>query len=88
MSHEDDRTNVASRTDRYVVISSDCHAGASIPMYAEYLEARHRDDFSAWEASFVNPYQDLLDTQSPNYLRNFDSGIRQRQLEATAPSAR
>jgi predicted TIM-barrel fold metal-dependent hydrolase len=72
----------ATNGDRYTVISSDCHAGASVPMYGEYLEARFRDDFMAWESSFVNPYQDLLDTESSEYLRNFDSTIRQRELEA------
>jgi predicted TIM-barrel fold metal-dependent hydrolase len=72
----------AATDDRYVVISSDCHAGASIPMYRDYLEARYHDEFAAWEADFVNPYQDLLDTASEEYLRNFDDRIRQRDLHA------
>ena len=78
----DDGRNQFTANGRYVVISSDCHAGASIPMYRDYLERRYLDDFAAWEASFVNPYQDLLDTGSPEYLRNFDSAIRQVELEA------
>ena len=35
--------------DRYVVISADCHAGTSMPMYAEYLEPGYRDEFDAWD---------------------------------------
>jgi predicted TIM-barrel fold metal-dependent hydrolase len=81
MTQGHERANEGA-ADRYVVISSDCHAGASIPMYAEYLEARYRDDFVTWEAAFENPYQDLLDTESPDYVRNFDSRVRQSQLES------
>ena len=77
-----DRTHAITADDRYVVISSDCHAGASIPAYGDYLEARHRDDFASWEASFVNPYDDLVDTEALQYRRNFDGAIRQRELEA------
>jgi hypothetical protein len=49
-------------------------------MYAEYLEARYRDDFVTWEAAFENPYQDLLDTESPDFVRNFDSRVRPRSI--------
>ena len=30
---------------RYVVISSDCHAGPNPPVYREYLDAGYREDF-------------------------------------------
>ena len=82
MTH--DRTSHDETADRYVVISSDCHAGASIPMYGEYLEARYRDDFVAWEASFVNPYQDLLDTESTRVRAQ----LRQSRPPAPARSGR
>ena len=68
--------------DRYLVISSDCHAGAAIPTYRGYLESRYHADFDAWESAFVNPYSDLIDLESREYRRNFDSTIRQADLEA------
>lgn len=67
--------------DRYLVISADCHAGASLDTYREYLEPVHRDEFDAWRTDFVNPFSDLMDTGSRDYLRNCDSGIRQADLE-------
>lgn len=71
-----------SSSDRYLVISSDGHAGAAMRTYREYLEARYHDEFDAWEASFVTPYPDLVDPESPEYRRNFDSALRQADLEA------
>jgi predicted TIM-barrel fold metal-dependent hydrolase len=68
--------------DRYLVISSDCHAGAPIRAYREYLEGRYHDEFDAWEAAFVNPFPDLVDPASCEYRRNFDSAIRQQDLES------
>jgi predicted TIM-barrel fold metal-dependent hydrolase len=67
---------------RYLVISSDCHAGASVSTYRGYLEAKYLADFDAWESAFVNPYSDLIDLESRQYRRNFDSAIRQADLEA------
>ncbi len=68
--------------DRYVVISSDCHAGAPIHTYREYLEARYLEQFDAWEAEFVNPYEDLVETDTFEYRRNFEPAIRQADFEA------
>jgi predicted TIM-barrel fold metal-dependent hydrolase len=68
--------------DRYVVISSDCHAGASVDGYREYLDAEYVDEFGPWKESFVNPFGDLVDTESRDYLRNYDFAIRQHDLEA------
>jgi predicted TIM-barrel fold metal-dependent hydrolase len=64
--------------DRYVVISADCHAGATIPAYREYLDAAYRDDFDAWAASFVNPFVDLNGVDAD---RNWNSDRRLRELE-------
>ena len=36
--------------DRYLVISADCHAGADIHEYRDYLERRYHDEFDAWVA--------------------------------------
>ncbi|MGW3635083.1 amidohydrolase family protein, partial [Streptomyces sp. NPDC005122] len=46
--------------DRYTVISADCHAGADLLDYRPYLAKEHHDEFDAWAATYVNPYQDLL----------------------------
>jgi predicted TIM-barrel fold metal-dependent hydrolase len=67
--------------ERYVVISADGHAGASMDTYGEYLEARFRDEYEGWRSSYQNPYDDLVDTESRDYRRNFDSAIRQYDLE-------
>ena len=68
-------------SDRYVVISSDCHAGASMETYLEYLDPAFREEYDAWREAFKNPFADLADTSSRDYLRNFDSAIRQEDLE-------
>jgi predicted TIM-barrel fold metal-dependent hydrolase len=65
--------------DRYTVISADCHAGADLPDYKPYLERRYHDEFDAWAATYVNPYEDLL-TDSAD--RNWDSERRLAELEA------
>src|SRR5436853_5619846 len=67
--------------DRYVVISADCHCGASMDTYREYLDPALRDDYDSWRASFDSPFEDLRDTHTEEYRRNFDSAIRQRDLE-------
>jgi predicted TIM-barrel fold metal-dependent hydrolase len=68
--------------DRYLVISSDGHAGAPLDVYRDYLESEYHDDFAAWKTEFRNPHGDLVDTESREYRRNFDSAIRQADLEA------
>jgi hypothetical protein len=52
---------MGATTDRYVVISADCHGGGDIPDYRPYLENRLHGEFDAWRASFANPYDDLQD---------------------------
>lgn len=65
--------------ERYTVISADCHAGADLLDYRPYLETKHHDDFDAWAATYVNPYEDLLaDTAD----RNWNSARRLAELEA------
>jgi predicted TIM-barrel fold metal-dependent hydrolase len=65
--------------ERYIVISSDGHAGGDVGDYRDYLEARWHDEFDAWAASFEMPYEDLL---GENGARNWDSARRRRDLEA------
>ena len=66
-------------TDRYTVISSDCHAGADLLDYRPYLESTYHDDFDAWAATYENPFNDLVTTDA---IRNWDSSVRTKELEA------
>ncbi len=72
----------AAERQRYTVISSDGHAGAPMDLYKVYLESRFHDEYEAWRAEFQNPFGDLVDTESRDYKRNFDSSIRQSDIEA------
>ncbi|MFI1443007.1 amidohydrolase family protein [Streptomyces fructofermentans] len=64
--------------DRYTVVSADCHAGADLLDYRPYLAAAHHEEFDAWAASYVNPYEDLVaDTAD----RNWNSARRLAELE-------
>ncbi|WP_030684202.1 amidohydrolase family protein [Streptomyces sp. NRRL B-1347] len=57
-----------TESERYTVISADCHAGADLLDYKPYLESRHHEDFDAWAATYVNPHEDLLaDTADRNW---------------------
>jgi predicted TIM-barrel fold metal-dependent hydrolase len=49
--------------------------------YDEYLDPGFRAEYADWRATFQNPFADLVDTESRDYLRNFDSAIRQHDLE-------
>lgn len=72
-------TTTLETTDRYTIISSDCHAGADIPDYREYLPSRYHDDFDAWVESYENPFGDLV---RPERTRNWDHHRRIAELEA------
>ncbi len=64
--------------DRYVVISSDTHAGAELYEYKDYLESKWHDDFDAWASSYESPFDDLVDATAS---RNWDSDYRLEILE-------
>ncbi|HAB59011.1 MAG TPA: amidohydrolase, partial [Acidimicrobiaceae bacterium] len=66
-------------SDRFTLVSADCHAGADLHTYRGYLESSYHDDFDAWAADFSNPWEDLTDESK---IRNWDNEVRQRQLEA------
>ena len=72
----------AAAGDRYVVISADCHAGASMETYREYLDPTFRDEYDAWRAGVRRPVRGPADTAAQEYRRNYDSRVRQRDLEA------
>ena len=65
--------------NRYIVISSDNHAGAQIHEYRNYLEQQWLEDFDEWAASYVNPFNDLIGGEA---YRNWDSDRRNQEIEA------
>jgi len=66
-------------TDRYTIISADCHGGGSPDQYRAYLEARYIDEFDEWRGAYRNPYRDL---QGDSRTRNWDDARRWTDLEA------
>jgi len=70
--------------DRYLVVSSDGHAGADLLQYKDYLPARWHDEFDAWAAAYENPFADLL--QATAY-RNWDSERRLAEADADGVAA-
>ncbi len=66
---------MGATTDNYVVISADCHGGASIAGYKPFLASKYHDDFDAWAADFDNPYDDNTGADAD---RNWSSERRLR----------
>jgi predicted TIM-barrel fold metal-dependent hydrolase len=67
-------------TERYTVVSADCHGGGHTPDYRPYLDRGLHDEFDAWWAAFDNPYPDLRDHRSAS--RNWDHHRRLAEMEA------
>ena len=65
-------------TDRYVIVSADCHAGGNHEQYREYLEQEWLDEFDAWRGQYKNPFRDL---QDDGRSRNWDDERRISDLE-------
>jgi predicted TIM-barrel fold metal-dependent hydrolase len=83
-----------SETSRYVLISSDGHAGADLWDYKPYLDKEFRDEFDAWAEGFSEPWaqydKELADTDDPNIrlgvasassVYNWDSDKRIEHLD-------
>jgi predicted TIM-barrel fold metal-dependent hydrolase len=66
-------------SDHYIVISADCHAGASHAQYREYLAPEWRDEFDAWRGKYANPFRDL---QGDGRTRNWDGARRLADQDA------
>ncbi|WP_412515415.1 amidohydrolase [Actinomadura madurae] len=64
---------------RHVIISADCHGGADLMRYRDYLDPAFADDFDRWAAEFTVPYEDM---KGPGASRNWDSARRAAELEA------
>lgn len=62
-----------ARSDRYTIISADCHAGANHATYRDYLASEWHEEFDAWRAQYRNPFRDL---QDDGRSRNWDDDRR------------
>ena len=71
-------------SERYVVISADCHGGGPLREYREYLAAEHLDEYDRWAAAHENPYKDL---EGDDGGRNWDSDRRLKEIEADGVAA-
>jgi predicted TIM-barrel fold metal-dependent hydrolase len=65
--------------ERFIVISADCHGGADLMEYRDYLEPAYRDDFDRWAADYEIPYEDMKGEAGG---RNWDSRRRSADLES------
>ena len=65
--------------ERYLLLSADCHAGASLDTYRDYLDPEWREEYDAWRGRYSNPFRDL---QGGGRTRNWDGERRQHELEA------
>jgi predicted TIM-barrel fold metal-dependent hydrolase len=66
--------------DRYLLVTSDAHAGAAMADYKPYLDRRWHDEFDAWLAGVVMPWVDVRDTS------NWDNDVRLAQMDADGVS--
>jgi hypothetical protein len=60
-------------SERYTIISADCHAGGTMEMYREHLDPAWLDEFDAWRGAYTNPFRDL---QGGGRTRNWDDERR------------
>jgi predicted TIM-barrel fold metal-dependent hydrolase len=78
-------------SERYAVISSDCHAGADLRDYKPFLAREWHDDFERWAAHFSDPWMQAEEKIAPGPIRmgavsagsswNWESDTRMRALE-------
>ena len=66
-------------SERYTIISADCHAGADHATYRDYLPVEWHEEFDAWRARYRNPFRDL---QDDGRTRNWDDERRTSEQEA------
>jgi predicted TIM-barrel fold metal-dependent hydrolase len=66
-------TPATTAEENLVLISADCHAGAPIDGYRDYLESRYHERFDAWRGRYKNPFRDL---QGGTRNRNWDDERR------------
>ena len=69
---------------RYVVISTDTHAGANFLDYKPYLPTRLHDDFDDWAKTYQSPFDDLIIATAK---RNWDHELRMSEMDANRVAA-
>lgn len=80
-------SNPASSDERLVVISADCHGGASILGYREYLPKHWHAEFDEWTKEFSDPWTEVDEHEIQYGVASFESEIswdhdlRQKVLE-------
>ena len=76
---------------RYMVVSSDTHAGADLQGYRPYLEARYHEAFDQWAATYHDAWCDVsgnedldmdIGVASGDRNINWDSSTRNKELES------
>jgi predicted TIM-barrel fold metal-dependent hydrolase len=72
-------TATSALTDRYTIVSSDCHAGGNHAQYRDYLDPAFIDEFDAWRGRYKNPFRDL---QDDGRSRNWDDERRIAEMDA------
>ncbi len=65
-----------SEIDRYLIITSDAHAGAAMADYKAYLDRSWHEEFDAWLAGVTMPWVDVNDAS------NWDSDLRLARMDA------
>lgn len=70
--------------DRYVVISTDTHAGADLYDYKPYLPAGLHEEFDAWAQAYASPFDDLIIATAN---RNWDHELRISEMDADGVAA-
>ena len=63
----------------YAVISSDCHGGAQLLEYRDYLPSSLYDEFDAWARDYAIPFEDL---RGPDADQNWSSERRLEEMDA------
>jgi predicted TIM-barrel fold metal-dependent hydrolase len=85
-----DVSEARDESSRYVVISSDCHAGADVLDYKPYLASQWHEEFDVWASHYVDPWLEIepglpgrrVGVASGNLVENWDSDRRIADLEA------
>jgi predicted TIM-barrel fold metal-dependent hydrolase len=85
--------NGMASESNYIVVSTDTHAGADLLDYKPYLEKEWHDEFDAWAASFVDPWQKFHMAPAgegaarPDEHPDWDSDLRLNTLEGEGVAA-
>ncbi len=62
-------------SERLTVVSTDCHAGAPLHGYREYLATEWHDEFDVWAKEFADPWDDFEEREVKPGVASFDSEI-------------